>query len=110
MSATAVYNTDDQFNFPRTLENEDGSLSAPIMYASVVMGMITMWAEKRNDAKQASGGEGSGDEPVSAGAGAKVATKGRTAWDERVCWQGPGKERTVDLIVPYDFVYRDLYM
>lgn len=84
MSATAaVSNTADHFNSPTMMENDDGSLSAPIMYASVVMGMITMWAEKKSDAKQAPGGEGSEDEPVLAGA--KAATKDRTAWDERVC-------------------------
>lgn len=82
MSATAMYNTADDLNPPKTVENDDGSLSAPIMYASVVMGMITMWAERGNDAKQASGGEGSGDEVVLHGA--KATRKDRTAWTERV--------------------------
>lgn len=83
MSTTsAVYNTADPFNSPTTMENDDGSLSAPIMYASVAMGMITMWAEKRSDAKQTPGGEGSEDDPVSAGA--KATTGDRTAWDEQV--------------------------
>lgn len=108
MSATAaaVYSTGDQTNYPRTVENDDGSLSAPIMYASVVMGIITMWPEKRNDAKQASDSEGSGDEPLSAGS--KAPTKDRTAWDEQVYMRGqePGEERTVYwyVIVYNDFV------
>lgn len=78
----AVQNMAGQMNPPKTVENDDGSLSAPIMYASVVMGMITVWGEKRNQAKQASRGEGSGDEPVLAGA--EATTTSRMSWDKRV--------------------------
>lgn len=81
VSVTPVQNMAGQLNPPKTVENDDGSLSAPIVYASVLMGMITVWG-KRNQAKQASGVEGSRDEPV--WAGAKAAASRRMSWDERV--------------------------
>ena len=33
----------DEWETPDAVENDDGGLSAPLMYASMVMGMITVW-------------------------------------------------------------------
>lgn len=43
----AVRNRGDNWETPYAVENDDGGLSAPLMYASVVLGMMTVWRKDR---------------------------------------------------------------
>lgn len=52
----------DEWETPDAVENDDGGLSAPLMYASLVLGMITVWKDM-NVAIESFEGEGMGSMP-----------------------------------------------
>lgn len=45
--ALQVRNRGDNWETPNAVKNDDGGLSAPLMYASLVLGMITVWKKDR---------------------------------------------------------------
>lgn len=71
----------DDWETPDAVENDDGGLSAPLMYASLVLGMITVWKD-RSIGSQAVDAEGEGSGAVSPGA--RVDANRPPVWDDRV--------------------------
>lgn len=74
VGSNAVRKRGDEWETPNATENDDGGLSAPLMYASLVVGMITVWKKDRRIVEGAEGGEG-GEGKVSAE---------EAVWDDRV--------------------------
>lgn len=77
----------DEWETPDAVENDDGGLSAPLMYASLVLGMVTVWKKDRNAAAQPAGEE-AGGAGVLPGADAlpdgEVSRERRPVWNDRV--------------------------
>lgn len=78
----------ESWDTPDAVEGDDGSLSAPVMYASLVLGMITVF---KSGATSDRTGEGAGRRegeagPVSIGDGVAGggSERGEGVWDQRV--------------------------
>lgn len=89
----------ESWDTPDAVEGDDGSLSAPVMYASLVLGMITVFksgarydvaAEGKGDRVAVGEGEG-GAGPVSIGERLSQGggEQAEAVWDQRVSvWAG----------------------
>lgn len=81
----------DEWETSDAVENDDGGLSAPLMYASVALGMITVW--KRDGTNVAESGTIGGQEDEDTDC-AETKEKTMSMWDERVSeWAWSASER-----------------
>lgn len=81
----------DEWETPDAVENDDGGLSAPLMYASLVLGMITVWKKDRDLAMESFEGEGVGRDGGSVPA-EQAPAKRLAVWSEKVRFSRMRKE------------------
>lgn len=77
LGLTPVRRRSDDWETPDAVVNDDGGLSAPLVYASLMLGMITVW--KRNE-KAEIGGDATGAEQDTGG----NAVPSKAEWSEQV--------------------------
>ena len=71
----------DEWETPDAVENDDGGLSAPLMYASLVLGMITVWKKDMNVVTESFEGEGMGSMSAE-----ETPVQRPAVWSEQVRW------------------------